>query len=165
MPRIGRHLWTVSGIAGLAVLCIIMADVSVSLKKENAQVKTQQGEMRALRNEYLARKGAIDMVESRKSLTRADGVIQAVDEVFRSLGLSQNVKSVKSTGSIEKKYAFEEQADVQVEKVNMNEMTNILYKLENAPMVLSIKKATIKTSFENPTLLNLSLTLDFIKPK
>jgi hypothetical protein len=81
------------------------------------------------------------------------------------MGLNQKVKSVKSIGVREKKYGIEEEAELQIEKVNMNEVTNILYRIENAPMVLSIKKATIKTSFDNPSLLNITMTIGLIKPK
>lgn len=47
----------------------------------------------------------------------------------------------------------------------MNEMVNIFYRIENAPMILTIKKATVKKSFENPELLNISLVLSFLNPK
>ena len=73
--------------------------------------------------------------------------------------------SVKSTGTREKKYASEEEAEVSVERVTMNEMVNILYRIENAPMILSVRKTSIKTSFDNPSLLNITMTVGLIKPK
>jgi hypothetical protein len=45
----------------------------------------------------------------------------------------------------------------------MNEMVNVLYSIENAPMLLVIKKINIKTSFENPELLNITMTLSLVK--
>ena len=65
----------------------------------------------------------------------------------------------------EVKDGFEEEADISVEKVTMNEMVNIFYRIENAPMILTVKKASIKKSFDNPELLNISLILSFLKPK
>lgn len=47
----------------------------------------------------------------------------------------------------------------------MNEMANIFYRIEHAPMILTVKKATIKQSFENPELLNITLDLSFLKTK
>jgi hypothetical protein len=91
--------------------------------------------------------------------------VQAVDEVFSSIGLRDKVKTVKSTGKRETRDGFEEEADISIEKVTMNEMVNILYRIERAPMVLTIKKATIKKSFESPELLNLMLVVSFLKAK
>jgi general secretion pathway protein M len=108
-------------------------------------------------------KGLIDAIEGKGSLTKVEGIIQASDEIFRSLGLRQKVKSVKSIGTKKIKDATEEEVEVQVEKVNMNELVNIFYRIENAPMMLTIKKVTVKTSFENPALLDMAMTLGLIK--
>lgn len=147
------------------VLGILLVNMSLSLKKERTELRSRQKEISLLKGEFERLKGAVDSVEAKRSLIKVEGIVQAVDEVFRSLGLSRNVRSVKPLGVREKKYGVEEEAEVQVEKVNMNEMTNIFYKMENAPMALSIKKTAIKTSFDNPSLLNLTITVGLIKPK
>lgn len=147
------------------VLGILLVNMSLSLKKERAESRSRQKEISLLKGEFERLKGVVDSVEGKKSLIKVEGIVQAVDEVFRSLGLSRNVRSVKPLGAKEKKYTIEEEAEIQVEKVNMNEMTNIFYKIENNPMVLSIKKTTIKTSFDSPNLLNLTITVDLVKPK
>lgn len=147
------------------VLGILLVNMSLSLKKERTELRSRQKEISLLKGEFERLKGAVDSVEGKKTLIKVEGIVQAVDEVFRSLGLSRNVRSVKPLGVREKKYGVEEEAEVQVEKVNMNEMTNIFYKMENSPMALSIKKTVIKTSFDNPGLLNLTINVGLIKPK
>lgn len=147
------------------IICIIMINASISLKKRNAALKAQRDELAQLKAEYTAVRDRVDAVESKKSLSKVEGINQAVDQVFRSLGLSQKVKSVKSIGTWDKKYGIEEEAEVQVEKVTMNELTNIFYRMENAPMILSISKADMKTSFDSPTLLNITMTVSLIRPK
>lgn len=147
------------------IVSVVMLNVSMSLKKKHADLLEQQNELVQLKEQYMGLKEKLDFVESKKSLTKVEGIAQAVDEVFRSLGLDQKVKSVKSTSTWDRQYAVEEEAEVQVEKVNMNEMANIFYKIENAPMILSIKKTDLKTSFDSPTLLNITMTVSLIKPK
>jgi hypothetical protein len=147
------------------LLCALLINMSLSLKKERTDLRSRQKEISLLKGEFEDLKGAVDSAEGKKNLIKVGGIVQAVDEVFRSVGLNQKVRSVKPLGAREKKYTIEEEAEVQVEKVNMNEMTNIFYKIENNPMVLSIKKTTIKTSFDNPNLLNLMITVDLVKPK
>lgn len=164
--KIGRRLFLiVVGFAVSIVLCILALNASTSSKRDLGNLKVQQKEMHLLKDEFLSLKNRINAVEEKKSLTKVEGVVQAVDEIFLPLGLKRKVKSVKPTGTKELKGAIEEEAEVQVEKVDMNEMVNIFYKIENAPMILSIKKATIKTSFDNPALLNITMTIALVKVK
>jgi len=160
-----RNVLTISGIVFLFIVCAILFEVSLSLKRERNTLRSQQKEMLLLSGEYAVLKNTVAAVEAKKSLTKVEGIVQAVDEVFKSIGLGQKVKSVKSTGTREKKYVSEEEAEVAVEKVTMNEMVNILYRIENAPMILSVRKTTIKTAFDNPSLLNITMTVGLIKPK
>ncbi|MDQ7786478.1 MAG: hypothetical protein RDU01_02625 [Thermodesulfovibrionales bacterium] len=136
-----------------------------SSKKELAMLKGQRNELLLLQDEYISLKQKIDSVEGRKGRSGPQGIVQAVDEVFLSMGLKDKIKTLKSTGKKEIRDGFEEDADLTIEKVNMNETVNILYRIENAPMVLTMKKVTIKKSFENPELMNISLVLSFLKTK
>jgi mannitol-specific phosphotransferase system IIBC component len=160
-----KNVLTISGIVLLFIICVVVFEVSLSLKRERDALRSQQKEMLVLANEYAGLKNTVASVEAKKSLTNVEGIVQAVDEVFKSMGLGQKVKSVKSTGTREKKYASEEEAEVSVERVTMNEMVNILYRIENAPMILSVRRTSIKTSFDNPSLLNITMTVGLIKPK
>lgn len=163
--KVDRNVLAVSGIVLLFIVSVMLFEVSLSLKRERDNLRSRQKEMLQISQEYEGLKNIVVSVEGRKSLTKTEGIVQAVDEVFRSIGLAQKVKSVKSTGTREKKYAFEEEADISVEKVTMNEMVNILFRIENAPMILSIKKTSMKTAFDNPSLLNVTMTVALIKPK
>jgi hypothetical protein len=151
------------------IVFIIIIALAIRLlsseKRELKLLREQQKEMIIVKDEFLSLKQRIDAVESKKNLSNVQGIVQAVDEVFLSIGLKDKVKTVKSTGRRDMKDGFEEEAELQIEKVSMNEMVNIFYKIENAPMVLTIKKASIKKSFENPELLNIILTLSFLKAK
>ena len=136
-----------------------------SQTKELHQLQEQRKEMAVLRDEFLSLQQKFQTVQNRKNLTNVQGVLQAVDEVFSSVGLKDKVKTVKNTGKRETKDGIEEEADVSVEKVTMNEMLNIFYRIDHAPMILTIKKVTVKQSFENPELLNITLMLSFLKTK
>lgn len=155
----------IAGAVAAICLCLGMAGVARSLKTENTVLKAKKKELALLKDETLALKIRVDAAESRKSLTRVAGVVQAVDEIVKSLGVAQKVKSVKSLGVRDRQYAVEEEAEVQLEKVSMNEMVNIFFRIENAPMVLALKKTTIKTSFENPSLLNISCIITLVRPQ
>jgi general secretion pathway protein M len=154
-----------SGLTVFVILFVIGLNLLSADKKALKNLKDQKQEMMTLKNDLLTLQQKIQATESRKNLTAVQGVVQAIDDVFVPVGLKDRVKTVKSTGKREGRDGFEEEADVYIEKVTMNEMVNILYRIENAPMILTIKKITIKKSFENPELLNISLILSFLKTK
>lgn len=158
-----------TALGGLAVviagLCIFMLNISISAKKENAGLKTGYAELLALKDEHEAVKSLIIAAEEKKSGSKVEGAVQAIDEIFRSIGMERKVKSVKSLGVHEKKFGTEEEAELQIEKVDMNQMINILYRIENAPMVLSVRKTSVKTAFDNPSLLNITMTVGLVKLK
>lgn len=140
-----------------------MINLLSSERKELKLLKERRKEMLDLKHEFLTLRNKIDSLEMKKDLSHIEGIIEAIDNVFSSLGLKDNLKTVKSSGVREIKEGFKEEADVYIEKVTMNEMVNIFYIIDHAPVVLTIKKVTIKKSFEDPELLNISLTLSFLK--
>ncbi|MDH5202830.1 MAG: hypothetical protein OEZ31_03630 [Nitrospirota bacterium] len=163
--KVDRRLFIAGSIAVTVILCIFLVSISLSLKKDLGNLKTQQKELFLINDEFMSLKNRVDAVENKKSLAKIEGIVQATDEVFQPLGLKKKVKSVKPTGTKDLKETIEEEAEVQVEKVDMNEMVNIFHKIENSPFILSVKKTTIKTSFENPSLLDITMTIALVKPK
>jgi hypothetical protein len=160
-----RRLLAAGGAAILCVVIFFLGSASLSLEKERSSLRIKRKEILALRDNYLSLRAALNAAEARKTGGKPAGIVQTIDELFGSMGLSQKVKSVKSTEARDRKYAVEEEAEVELEKVNMNEMTNIFYQIENGPFLLSVRKSDIKTNFENPALLNITMTVDLIKPK
>lgn len=153
-------------LAACALAALIIAAFSLnalsSANRELASLKTQLDEISALSSEYLSLSRKVKAVEGRKNLTRVQGIVQAVDEIYNSLGLKERVKSVKPLSSKEPQ---EERAEVTTEGISMNEMVNILYNTENSPMLLVIREIKLKTSFQNPTLLDMTMTLSLVKPE
>lgn len=160
-----RFIYVLLALTGFIIIVALGMNLLSSERRELKLLKEQRKEMLMLNGEFLALKQRIDVVEGKKKLSNVQGIVQAIDEVFLPIGLKDKIKTVKSTGRREIKDGFEEEADLQIEKVSMNEMINIFYKIDNAPMVLTVRKAAIKKSFENPELLNIALTLSFLKAK
>jgi hypothetical protein len=158
-----RKMYLVSVPALFLLLAVLGMQKLSSQTKELQRLREQRREMAVLKDEFVSLQQKIQTVESRKKLANVQGVLQAVDEVFSSLSLKEKVRTIKSTGRRETKDGIEEEADVSVEKVTMNEMLNILHRIEHAPMILTVRKVAIKQSFENPELLNITLMLSFLK--
>ncbi len=158
-----KIIFILSGILTVISLVAFALKYISDGKKQVKVLQEQYNEILFLKEEFNALKQKINTVESKKDLSNVQGIIEAVEEIFSSIGLKNKLKTIKSSGSRETKDGIEEEADIFIEKVNMNELINIFYRIENAPMILTIKKTTIKKSFENPELLNISLTISFLK--
>jgi hypothetical protein len=160
-----KFLYILSGILIVIFFFVFAIKELSDGKKQIEALKEQQKEILILKNEFLSLKQKIDAIESKKNLSNVQGITEAIEEIFSPIGLKDKVKTIKPVVRREIKDGIKEEADIYIEKVSMNEMVNIFYRIENAPMILTIKKATIKKSFENPERLNISLTLSFLKSK
>lgn len=152
----------------ITVLIISVSGIAFSLYVNNNKLensKDQYNEMIALKDEFLLLKDKIDSLERKKKLIKVKGIIPAVDEVVSSLGLKNRIKSVKPLGSRDISGDVEEEAEVILEKLSMNEAVNLFYRIENAPMLLVLKNARMKTAFEGPDILNLTLVISLVYEK
>ena len=122
-------------------------------------------ELAALAADYQSMKERVDAVEQKGSLARVSGIPQVMDDISSSIGLKGKIKAVKAIGNREVAGGSEESGEVQIEKVTMNELVNLLFRIEEAPMMLSIKRVAFKKSFENPELFNVTLTLSLFLKK
>lgn len=159
-----RILGLLAVVTPLAV-CAVLIGVMLSSERTLGNLRDQRKELSLLRGEYLALKGRVDAVEGKKALVKVKGIVQAIDELLLPMGLKQKIKSVKPTAVQELKDATEETAEVQIERVDVNEAVNIFFGIENAPMALAVKKTTVKSSFDSPAHLNITMVLALIKPK
>jgi hypothetical protein len=147
----------------LAVLYILIIPGLIwtqSAEKELSILKTKYQEFSILAAEYGILKENVNAIEQKKTLTKINSIAQAMDEIASPLGIKGKVKSIKGTGTkrtIEK--MSEESAEIQIEKLNMTELMHVLYKIENAPMILAVKKVTMKKSFETPDFLDVTMTV------
>lgn len=150
----------------LFVLIIPSVIIDGSAKKDLAMVRAKLGEVSALSSEYVTLKTKVDAVERKGALGQASGVVNAFDGIMSTLGVKDKIKSVKAVGSREMKGSMsEESAEVRMERTTMNEMVNIFSKIEDAPMILSVKRVTMKKSFENPELLDITMTVSLFTKK
>jgi hypothetical protein len=156
-----KHI-SIALIAALVLGAAVAVGMYSKMKAEAEDLKAKKMEFLSLREEYLSIKSSVDAAEGRGSLTNASGIVQAIEEAFSSVGLKEKIKSVKPTGSKEITGGNEEEAEVQAEKLTMNEAVNMLYRLENMPMILTVRRADIKKSFDSPELLNITMSIALI---
>ena len=131
-----------------------------SAKKDLSILTAKYHEFSTLSGTYKSLKENVNTIEQKKSLTKTNSIAQAMEDITLPLGIKGKMKSIKGTGT--KKIMdqmTEDSAEIQMEKLNMTELVHMLYKIDNAPMILAVKKVDIKKSFENADLLDVTMSV------
>ncbi|MBI5237538.1 MAG: hypothetical protein HY887_03845 [Deltaproteobacteria bacterium] len=150
----------------LFALIIPVALWSRSSAKGLMAVKERAREFISLAVEFRAVKDRVDSLERKASISRPAGLAQAVHDISSSIGLNEKVKTVKSLGVRDVKDGMSsERAEVRLERLSMNELVNLFYKFEEAPMLVSIESVTIKKRFDSPEYLDVAMTVDLFSRK
>jgi len=145
---------------GLYILIIPCVLWEQAAEKELSELAAKYHEFSTLAYKFRSLRESVNAIEQKKTLAKTNSVTQAIGDISLSIGIKEKIKSVKVTGT--KKIMdqmSEDSAEVQMEKLNMSELINLFYKIENAPMILAVKRVVIKKSFENPELLDVTMAL------
>lgn len=93
----------------------------------------------------------------------SEGLLQSINRLVDSTGIRERVKSLKMTGNHEFKGIVEETVEMDVDKLTMNELINLLYRIENHQVSLSIKDVRMKKDFENPERIDVGIRISLFR--
>jgi general secretion pathway protein M len=144
----------------ILVLTIPVIILERSKQTEVKRLRARTNEFSKLAAEYTPLAARIQGFQGRSTLTKTSGIAQVLEDMVNTLGMKDRLKSVKGSGSKPLKGDLhEESAEVVLEKLTMNEIVNLLHRLDTAPLMLSMKRFSLKKSFERPNLLDITMTL------
>lgn len=147
-------------LVGLFILIIPNLIWKRSVERDLSTLTAKYHEFSTAAAEYGLLRESVVAIEQKKTLTKVTTLAQAMDDITSPLGIKGKVKSIKGTGikkNVDK--MSEDSAEVQIEKLNMSELVHLMYKIENAPMILAVKKVAMKKSFETPDLLDVTMSV------
>jgi len=145
---------------GLYILIIPNLLWERASEKELSELTAKYHEFYTLSDKYKSLRASVNAIEQKKTLTKTNSITQAIGDISLSLGIKEKMKSVKLTGTKKVMDQMgEESAEIQMEKLNMTELVHLFFKIENAPMILAVKRVIIKKSFENPELLDVTMAV------
>jgi general secretion pathway protein M len=153
---------------GIAVALLLLIIVILSfanqkitvLVKKRASRETDLVEMMTLKQRYLSVKTDSQRFSNRLSTTRADDSPAKIIEEIGIKGKSSQINPVK--GEDRGEYV-EDAAEVKLEGLTANDAVNLIYRLEKGTRPVLIKKANIRTRFDDPARLDLTLTIALLK--
>lgn len=153
-----------------AALCVLaVAALSLWIAKGAASRRLAYDKRLSARFETVSRqystlKDQVDEFKRRAALSPSQGIINAVDGLFTSMGLKGKVAAINPLETKSMDGFISQQAQVTLKQMDLNETVNLLYRIKSAPMLLTIKEANFRNSFSAPAL-DIKLVLALTRPK
>ena len=151
------------GIAAILLLAVLLSAANkqvAALEKKRAAREADITEMLMLKLRYQEANSGAQRLANRLAATRPDDSPAKVIEEIGIKGKNTQIKPVK--GEDIPGYV-EDAAEVKIEGLTANEAVNLLFRLEKGAKPVSVKKAVIKSRFDDPSRLDLTLTVALIK--
>lgn len=141
------------------VIMAINAEVRKLSKKRQLR-ESDLVQLMTLQQRYMAAKAVSSRLSNRLASTRADDSPGKMIEEIGIKGKSSQITPVKGErlGNL-----VEDSAEVKLEALTANEAVNLLYRLENGTRPVIIKKACFKTRFDDPSRVDVGLTIALLK--
>ncbi|MDA8172753.1 MAG: hypothetical protein M0Z48_13095 [Nitrospiraceae bacterium] len=155
--KIGRErLLPIAVLLALLVLALSLWAARGAAARRLAYDEKTEARFEEVSRQYMALRAGRDEFTRRAALSPSQGILKAVDDIFTGMGLKEKIATLKSldTSQINGQIngLISEQAEITLKQVNLNETVNLLYRIENAPMLLTIRQAEFKNSFSAPAL-------------
>ncbi len=149
-----------SAVILVTLFTIIISIYANSIDRKNNTLKAQLAEIESLSGKLIRIRNIAESKEKKIGLTKVTGVVSALEQILNSIGLKAKV--IKPLGKKRIKKFIEEDAELEIQDIDLNSIVNLLYKIDNSPVPMKIKNAAIKTTFENPDIFILKLTASLI---
>jgi general secretion pathway protein M len=150
-------------IAGLLVIAVILSAINSRisvLDKKRLRREGDIADMMRLKVSYQEAKAGSQRLNNRILATKPDDSPAKIIEEIGIKGKNTQIKPIK--GDDIPGYQ-EDAAEVKIEGLTANEVTNLIYKLEKGTRPVTVKKAQIKQRFDDPSKVDVTLTIALIK--
>ena len=129
-----------------------------SLQKRSVQLQKQLGEVKALKAEYEGSNKKIAELSS-KIKKENEALISVVEKILLNEKLDRtnfSIRDVNSRSNSDEDFYEEKSVDVELNKISLNTLVDIMYKLQNKPS-LKVSNLNISTKFDKSNSMKVKL--------
>jgi general secretion pathway protein M len=151
------------GTAALLFLVVLISATNDRIGRLNKKLTAREAEvaeMLVLKQRYLEANAVAQKLTNRLAATRPD---DSPAKIIEEIGIKGKGSQIKPLKAEERGGYLEDAAEVKLEGVSANEAVNLLFRLEKGTKPVVVKKAQLRTRFDNPALLDLTLTVALLK--
>lgn len=155
-----RWGYALIALLALAVAFSAIYDRIALLEKKRIRREADLVEMMGLKNNIRDVRAVSQRFTNRLAATRGDETPAKIVEETGIKGKSTRVTPMKGE---ERGGFLEDAAEVKIEGLTANEAVNLLHRLEKGTRPLIVKKALLRTRFDDPSRLDLTLTVALLR--
>jgi general secretion pathway protein M len=131
------------------------------LQKKRASREAAVKELLLLSHQFKTASANAQRLGNRLSAVKADDSPAKIVEEIGIKGKSTQVKPVKGE---ERQGMVEDGAEIRIDGLTANEAINLIYRLEKGTRPVLVKKANLKTRYDDPARMDVTLTAILLKP-
>lgn len=145
----------------LAILYSALHDRIVKLEKKRVSREAVLTEMMLLKQRHREATVGAQKLSNRLSAVAADdSVAKMIDEI----GIKGKSSQIKPLKGEDRPGFIEDAAEVKIDGISANETLNLIFRLEKGGRPVVIKKANLKTRYDDPAKLDVVLNVTLLKP-
>lgn len=147
-------------IISVIIYIIAISTYTNGIQKKNQKLKAQLEEISSLGAGLIEIKQLVETKEKKIGTGVHKGVITTLDDILNRL----NLKAGKLRPSDKKRVAeyIEENAELEIKKIDINEVVNLLHMIESSREPLKVRSIDIQTTFEDRNIFSLSLSVSLL---
>lgn len=151
----------IAGLLFLAIAYSSLHDRIVKLEKKRVSREADLTEMMLLKQRHREATAGAQKLSNRLSAVTVDDTPARLVEEIGIKGRSLQVKPLKGE---DRPGFIEDAAEIKIEGLTANEAVNLLYRLEKGVKPVVVKKGNLKTRYDDPAKLDLTLNIALLKP-
>ena len=162
-----RRLFILLG--GISFVIVFLLSGNIVLKKYRGLEKSILAKKKEMLNfvqlkeEYLREKDKFDYAERRALSPRGmESPITILEEIGIRAGIKEKIIMLKPLEEEMEKGYLERGVNVKIDGIDLNQLINFLYIIENNKALLLINGFSMKSRFDNPNLLDVDISLAVI---
>jgi len=144
----------------LALAYSFLNDRIVRLQKKRASREAAVAEMLLLSHQFRLASADAQRLNNRLAAVKTD---DSPARLIEETGLKGKNIQVKPLKGEERQGVLEDAAEVRIEGLSANDAINLLYRLEKGAKPVVIKKANLKTRYDDPAKLDVTVTMALLK--
>lgn len=157
----GKTLVYLKGAAALcgAVIFIIATNGAIGRVEKRAQAKKAALKtFYSKKDEYIKERAEVAPLEKKLLLPQSgESPVAVIEEIGVSTGIKSNINSFKPFEDKALKGYLKNGVEVKVEGITLNQLVNLVYRMENYRNLLLIKDFMMKSRFDNPDIYDITM--------
>jgi general secretion pathway protein M len=138
-----------------------LAGRTAALEQKRKAREAVLKELLPLKALYLTAKQSADTLAGRMASVRPD---DSPAKIIDEIGIKGKGVKISPVKGEEHNGMLEDAADVRIDGLTANEAINLIYRLEKGNRPVLLKKANLRVRFDDPSRLDLALTIALLKP-